>query len=62
MSKPKVFKACGQWVWLCTHHEVAPAFEVYTQASRDPWCAANAAARLHAARYHEAGTEVESVE
>lgn len=52
-AKPKVIKMCGTWLWTCNHS--GPVGDEFRPGEwRDPWTAALATARKHAAAFHNA--------
>jgi hypothetical protein len=56
--KPKVFKAGGEWVWMCVH-SIGVASKV-ARGWADPWTAAMVSAGTHwAAQHDESGVVVE---
>lgn len=52
--KPDVFKAAGQWLWLCIHHEIGgPVSAVFSPRDWvNPWQVALADAVRHYSCYH----------
>jgi hypothetical protein len=51
VTRPKVIKMGGAWLWRCDHGGPV-GDELHEDDWRDPWSAALALARKHAVQFH----------